>query len=75
MVEAAGDYESINSVTAIGKEGYRVVVSAEVPDTPGSKPCEIKVARNVIAEDQRSARIMRNRYNVGSWSTPPTANR
>jgi outer membrane protein OmpA-like peptidoglycan-associated protein len=63
VVEPIGDYESINSVIAVGKDGYRFVVSAEVPDAPGGATSELRVVRKVLAEDQRHARVMRNRYN------------
>jgi len=78
VVEPIGDYESINSVIAVGKDGYRFVVSAEVPDAPGGATSELRVVRKVLAEDQRHARVMRNRYNsvdpeAFAGTTPGTA--
>ncbi|MEO7057929.1 MAG: hypothetical protein ABI143_14085, partial [Caldimonas sp.] len=66
VVEPVGDYESISAVTDVGiRGGYRFVVSAEVPGVRGGAPTQLRTPRRVTADDQKNAREMRNRYNVG----------
>lgn len=70
VVEPVGDYESIRTVATVGASSYLATGSAEVPDASG-RTREIKVARRVLLEDQRRARVMRNYYHVGDPETFP----
>ncbi len=66
VVEPIGDYESISAVTDVGtRGGYRFVVSSEVPGVRGGATTQLRTPRRVTADDQKNAREMRNRYNVG----------
>lgn len=65
VAEAQGDYESIRSTAAVSPAGYSFANRAEVPDGPGGKTREIKIARTVPMADHLHARVMRNRYNEG----------
>jgi outer membrane protein OmpA-like peptidoglycan-associated protein len=66
-----GDYESLSAIDTIDSAGYRIAWSAELPDDDGDGTVEISVLRRVNAEDQRSARKMRNYYQSGDPQTFP----
>jgi outer membrane protein OmpA-like peptidoglycan-associated protein len=53
------DYESIHRRTEVGPEGYRITLSAELPDPGGSGTRPVMVSRFVPIEDQRRARTLR----------------
>jgi outer membrane protein OmpA-like peptidoglycan-associated protein len=66
-----GDYESLSVLDTIDAAGYRIVLSAEAPSDDGEGTVEISVPRRVNAEDQRTARKMRNYYHSGDPQTFP----
>lgn len=53
--EARGDYESLRTLTSIGKDGYRVRVSGQVPGDPDP----YHTTRIVTREDQAAAHDVR----------------
>jgi outer membrane protein OmpA-like peptidoglycan-associated protein len=53
------DYESIARRTEVGPSGYRITMSAELPDPGGSGTRPATVSRFIPIEDQRNARTLR----------------
>ena len=64
IAEPVGDYESLLTVVSVDRLAYRLTLSSEVPNGPGRSPSEIRVARTVLFDDHRAARVVRNRFNV-----------
>ncbi|MEJ1965460.1 MAG: OmpA family protein [Gammaproteobacteria bacterium] len=71
MSTPEGDYEVVRVVDYIDKKAYRVTVSGEAPADDGGDPVEIQVSRTVRAEDQASARQMRNYFHDGDPDSFP----
>ena len=69
IAEPVGDYESLLTVVSVDRLAYRLTLSSEVPNGPGRSPSEIRVARTVLFDDHRAARVVRNRYNVNDAAT------
>jgi outer membrane protein OmpA-like peptidoglycan-associated protein len=61
------DYETIVRRTEVGAKGYRILMSAELPDPGGSGASTFDMPRFVPIEDQRHARTLRISY----WSRDP----
>jgi len=69
--EKAGDCEILNVITAIDASGYRVVRSADLPQTKGSAPDPITVSRKVLAVDQAKARRTLSYFNASDPDSFP----
>lgn len=65
VAEQQGDYESIGYYDPVTPDFYRVTARAEVRDPTGTGTREIIVSRKVPIADQRNARTMRPRFNMG----------
>lgn len=63
--ETQGDYEPIYQVQSVDHDSYRMLFSADVPQWTGKEDVYVEVARRVLLDDHRNARIMRPRYYQG----------
>jgi outer membrane protein OmpA-like peptidoglycan-associated protein len=61
------DYETIVRRTEVGAKGYRIIMSAELPNPAGSGTSTFDMPRRVPIEDQRNARTVR----VSVWTNDP----
>jgi outer membrane protein OmpA-like peptidoglycan-associated protein len=57
--EPQGDYESLHTIVSVGRDGYRMQASAQVPAQDGGRPRDIAVMRLVDAADQAGSHRMR----------------